>query len=155
MIGLIIVYWLDIAEVGKMQNMQYAGYLSHYVYPRYGSRRVSGLWAGFAGYHPGRFPALSTGIENRCPIRRSQKFARAWSLSSSTPEKAAFPLCCPKACISQRAPRKGKKFPLLKSDLKVLFRSTHYGKRAWTGTSMPTAFSVIVGLRPETGAYPV
>ena len=109
MIGLIIVYWLDIAEVGKMQNMQYAGYLSHYVYPRYGSRRVSGLveqdlqdiilGAFSRPFNRDKKPlSHKTLTKIRACLVSFLKYAR----------KSGVSLCCPKAYISQRAPRRGK-----------------------------------------------
>ena len=157
MIGLIIVYWLDIAEVGKMQNMQYAGYLSHYVYPRYGSRRVSGLVEqDLQDIILGAFPrpvnrdrkplSHKTLTKIRACLVSFIKYARKSGVSTLLPEGLYIPKSAPK----------GQKFPLLKSDLKVLFSdptTMYYGKKSMDWYIHAYRFSAIVGLRPGELAH--
>lgn len=157
MIGLIIVYWLDIAEVGKMQNMQYAGYLSHYVYPRYGSRRVSGLveqdlqdiilGAFSRPVNRDRKPlSHKTLTKIRACLVSFIKYARKSGVSTLLPEGLYIPKSAPK----------GQKFPLLKSDLKVLFSdpaTIYRGKKSTDWYIHAYRFSVIVGLRPGELAH--
>lgn len=157
MIGLIIVYWLDIAEVGKMQNMQYAGYLSHYVYPRYGSRRVSGLveqdlqdiilGAFSRPVNRDRKPlSHKTLTKIRACLVSFIKYARKSGVSTLLPEGLYIPKSAPK----------GQKFPLLKSDLKVLFSdpaTIYRGKKSTDWYIHAYRFSAIVGLRPGELAH--
>ena len=137
-----------------MQNMQYAGYLSHYVYPRYGSRRVSGLveqdlqdiilGAFSRPFNRDRKPLPhKTLTKIRACLVSFIKYARKSGVSTLLPEGLYIPKSAPK----------GQKFPLLKSDLKVLFsdHATIYrGKKSTDWYIHAYRFSVIVGCAPES-----
>ncbi len=151
--------WIEELKLTTSRDyyMQYAGYLSHYVYPRYGSRRVSGLveqdlqdiiLGAFS--HPFNRDKKPLSYKTLTKIRACLvsflKYARKSGVSTLLPEGLYIPKSAPK----------GQKLPLLKSDLKVLFSdptTMYYGKKSMDWYIHAYRFSVIVGLRPGELAH--
>ena len=151
--------WIEELKLTTSRDyyMQYAGYLSHYVYPRYGSRRVSGLveqdlqdiilGAFSRPFNRDKKPlSHKTLTKIRACLVSFLKYARKSGVSTLLPEGLYIPKSAPK----------GQKFPLLKSDLKVLFSdptTMYYGKKSMDWYIHAYRFSVIVGLRPGELAH--
>lgn len=136
---------------------QYSGYLRNYLYPRFGARRVFSIVEQdlqdallYAFTHPVSSSrsvlARKTLIKMRACYVAFMKFARKSGVSTLRPEDLYIPKNAPK----------GKKLPLLKSDLKILFSddaTLYRGKIIKDWYIHAYRVEVILGLRPGELAH--
>lgn len=148
---------LKLAGTSRDHYAQYGSYLRNYVCPRYGARRVSGLVEQdlqdillYAFSHPvdhhRKRLSHKTMAKMRAFLVAFMKYARKNGISTLRPEN----LYIPKQAV------KGKKFPLLKSDIRVLFSdpTTRYkGKIIEDWYIHAYRVAVILGLRPGELAH--
>lgn len=148
---------LQIAGTSRDYYNQYSGYLRNYVYPRYGSRRIHGIIEQdlqdiilHAFTHPFDSNRSRLSHKSLTKIRACLvsffKYARKCGVSTLRPEDLYIPKNAPK----------GKKLPLLKSDLKILFSedtTLYRGKIIKDWYIHAYRIEIILGLRPGELAH--
>ena len=152
--------WIDelrIAGTSRDYYEPYAGYLKNYVYPKYGRRTVPSLVEQDlqdiilnAYTHPVSTRCVHLSYKTlknlRACIMAFLKYARKCGVSTLRPESLTIP----------KGAAKNKKYPLLKSDLKILFSdpsTLYHGKTVDDWYIHAYRIAVILGLRPGELAH--